>query len=136
MGDLVNEAAHQGDASLAIYGVVPYLVEFALYADSQAERVRLLTHAGLLCADLRRAALENPDEDFVVTQYNSAKTQGAQMLSTLLVKLSDFSDFQYGIAALAGFLDKWEIARVLETLELFEGKLHHPWFQRPVSPHE
>ena len=134
IGDLVNEVAHQGDASLALYAVVPHFIEFAKNAKRETA-VTLLTHAGLLCADADRAMLR-PCPDFVLAEYREAAEEGARLLAPLLAEIDEFNSMKYAVAAVAGFKGNWEFARVLETLELFEGKFHHPWFERPMSPYE
>ena len=134
LGDLVNEVAHQGDASLALYAVVPYFVEFAKGADTE-NALALLTHAGLLCADASRAKTR-PCPEFLVLEYRRAATEGTRLLAPLIPKAEGFDDFKYAVAAMAGFLGNWEFARFLDTLELYENQFHHPWFERPMSPNE
>ena len=134
LGDLVNEVAHQGDASLALYAVVPYFVEFAKDADTK-EAIAFLTHAGLLCAKARRVR-SPPCPEFIASEFHWAAGEGARLLAPLLVEAQGFDDFKYAVAALAGFLGQWEFARLLETLELHENQFHHPWFEQPMSPDE
>ena len=134
LGDLVNEVAHQGDGSLALYAVVPYFVEFAKNADTK-EAVALLTHAGLLCADADRAKTR-PCPEFLASEYRQAAIEGARLLAPLLPEANDFDGFKYAVAATAGFLGNWEFARFLDTLEFYENQFHHPWFEKPMSPDE
>lgn len=134
LGDLVNEVAHQGDASLALYAVVPYFIEFARNAETE-EAITLLTHAGLLCADADRAMIR-PCPEFVLAEYREAAREGAQLLAALLPEADGFDTLKFAIAALVGFIGHWELTRFFETLELYENKFHHPWFEKPMSPHE
>ena len=134
LGDLINEVAHQGDASLALYALVPHFVEFAEKAEPK-QAITLLTHAGLLCADADRAKT-HPCPEFLLFEYRHAASEGAKLLAPLLPETEGFVGFKYAVAAMSGFLGQWEFTRFLETLELYEDQFHHPWFERPMSPNE
>jgi hypothetical protein len=130
LGDLINEVGHQGDASLAIYAVVPYLVDLACSAETRA-RIELLTHAGLLCASTGRPKAPSCP-NFLLADYREAAKVGAEMLAPLLSKTETFEGFKYAVAGLAGFLGHTEFGLFLEPLELYQDQFHHPWLEQPI----
>ena len=131
LGDLINEVAHQGDASLALYAVVPYLVDLASKTEG-AQRFDLLTSAGHLYAAAGKAASPSCP-DFLQSDYQNAASIGARLLAPLLPNAKSFDDFKYGVAAMAGLVGHLAFARQLELFDLYEGQIHHAYFERPVS---
>ena len=51
LGDLINEAQHQGDTSTAMYAVATHLIELARRAPRPEDALNLLTHAGVIYAN-------------------------------------------------------------------------------------
>ena len=130
LGDLINEVAHQGDASPALYAVVPHLIELARSVEPDAS-LELLIHAGLLCANTGRTKAP-PCPGFLELDYRKATRAGAELLAPLLPNLKAFDDFKYGVAALAGLVGHSGLARILDLLDLYQGEFHHAYFEKPV----
>jgi hypothetical protein len=130
LGDLINEVAHQGDASPALYAVVPHLIELARSVDPDSS-LELLIHAGLLCANTGRTKAP-PCPSFLEFEYRRATQAGAELLAPLLPNVRHFDDFKYGVAGLAGLVGHLGLARILELLDFYQGEFHHAYFERPV----
>lgn len=129
LGDVINEVCHQGDASLALYAVVPHFVGLASLV-KPSEVIDLLIHAGLLCASTGQAKAPACPA-FLLADYKEASDKGAELLAPHISKVEEFETFKYSVAALAGFMGYTNFGRFLEPFELYNGEFHHPWFTRP-----
>jgi hypothetical protein len=132
LGDLINEVQHQGDTCTAMYAVVPYLIEFARHA-TKPEALVLLTQAGLIYASSTGpGAVSCPA--FLREEFVASASEGARMLAPLLPLAADFEAYKWAVAGLAGFLGHHSFARLLDGLDLYEGRFHHALLKEPFPP--
>ena len=132
LGDLINEVAHQGDTSTAMYAVATHLIELARRATPEA-RLPLLIHAGLIYANSDRPkAVRCPL--FLEQEFTSSASEGAKMLAQLVTCAADFYEFKWAVAALAGFMGHRSFGRFLDGLELYQGRFHHALLDGPFPP--
>lgn len=132
LGDLVNEVQHQGDTSTAMYAVASHLIELARVS-IDAEARTLLIQAGLIYASSTGSrAVVCPE--FLRDEFAEYASIGAKMLAPLLPSTKDFDDFKWSVAALAGFLGYHSFARLLDGLDLYEGRFHHVLLDSPFPP--
>ena len=112
LGDVVNEVAHQGDHSEAIYAVVPHLVRLSRVL-TNAQSLLCLMHAGLLCANADRHPCPAALED----EYAAAREFGLSDLRERLSPELDESTFRYALAAAAGFAGHRRVADALDRFD-------------------
>ena len=132
LGDLINEVAHQGGTSTAMYAVAPYLISLARGATPESA-LMLLTHAGMIHAnsDLPGAV---PCPAFLQAEFTMSASDGARLLAPLLPLAVDFDAYKWAVAGLAGFMGHRSFARFLDGLDLYEGNFHHMLIGGPFPP--
>lgn len=123
LGNLINEVQHQGDSSSAMYAVAPHLIELSINAEPRL-KIALLTHAGVIFAEGEKDGRADCP-DFIEDDFLACAPHGAGLLAPILAETEDFQEFQWAVAALAGFLGHDLFARLLGNLELYEGEFHY-----------
>ena len=132
LGDLINEVQHQGGTSTAIYAVATHLIALAHRAKSE-DALTLLTHAGVIYANSDSpGAVSCPA--FLQEEFAASALDGAKMLAPLLPSVTDFDDYKWAVAGLAGFIGQHSFARFLDGLDLYEGRFHHALLDQPFPP--
>lgn len=132
LGDIINEVQHQGDTSTAMYAVALHLILLARRTTSK-KSLALLTHAGMIYADSDRpGAVRCPQ--FLQKEFVSSASEGARMLAPLLPLATDFDEFKWAVAGLAGFTGHRSFGRFLGGLDLYEGEFHHVLLDDPFPP--
>jgi hypothetical protein len=123
LGDLINEVQHQGGTSTAMYAVAPHLIALARRA-SPDDALTLLSHAGVIYANSHGpGAVSCPA--FLREEFIASASEGANMLSPLLPLVTDFDNYKWAVAGLAGFIGHHSFARFLDGLDFYEGKFYH-----------
>ena len=129
LGDLVNEVQHQGDTSTAMYAVAMHLIELARKAPAKTA-LSLLTHAGVIYANSQSPrAVACPE--FLREEFAASASAGAELLSPLLPQATEFDEYKWAVAGLAGFVGHHSFARFLDGLDLYEGQFHHIMLDKP-----
>jgi hypothetical protein len=129
LGDLINEVQHQGGTSTAMYAVATHLIELARRATPE-DALTLLTHAGVIYGNSDRPGAV-PCPAFLEEEFIASASEGAKILSPLLLLATDFDAYKWAVAGLAGFLGHHSFARFLDGLDLYEGQFHHVLLDGP-----
>jgi hypothetical protein len=129
LGDLVNEVQHQGGTSTAMYAVAGHLIELARRASAE-DALTLLIHAGVIYANSDSPG-GVPCPSFLREEFIISASEGAKMLSPLLLLATDFDRYKWAVAGLAGFMGHHSFARFLDGLELHQGRFHHILIEGP-----
>jgi hypothetical protein len=130
LGDIINEIAHQGDTSEAMYAVVPHLLAMTEVAGPRAAH-DLLINAGLIhCLSQVPGAIQCPDD--LKGDFARSATVGREKLMEMLTSAVDFDEFKYEVAALAGFMGHGRFGLVVEGVEFFEDQFYHSAFEDPI----
>jgi hypothetical protein len=123
IGDVVNEIQHQGGTSTAMYAVAPHFIELARRVPPD-RGMDLLISAGMIYASAGKSdAVECPD--FLREEFIACASEGAKLLSNILLHATNFESYKWAVAALAGFLGHDRSARFLDGLEFYNGRFHH-----------
>lgn len=128
-GDMINEIQHQGDTSSAMYAVAPHLVALSQVYSGDRGR-HLIVHAGLIHASSQSpSAIACPTE--LISEFQSSALLGRGIILQYLPDASEFDDFKFLIAALAGFMSYGRFGRLIEGIEFFEDQFHHDCLDGP-----
>ncbi|HSJ04780.1 MAG TPA: hypothetical protein VK956_20075 [Verrucomicrobium sp.] len=129
LGDIINEVQHQGDTSDAMYAVAPHLILLASRTDEELARQSVI-HAGLIHASSQSpSAIPCPPE--LLADFRESAAIGTQRVLSLLPHASEFEDFKYLVAALAGFMQHGRFGNLVEGFEFLDGQFHHPNLSDP-----
>jgi hypothetical protein len=132
LGDLINEVQHQGGTSTAMYAVAGHLIEFARRA-SPERALDLFIQAGLIYAESARSNAV-PCPPFLRVEFDALASEGARLLAPLLPAATDFDNFKYAVAALAGFTGHHAFGRLLMGLDFYKGQFYHSSLEKPFPP--
>jgi L-rhamnose mutarotase len=129
LGDLINEVQHQGDTSTAMYAVATHLIFLAQRATPE-DALTFLIHAGIIYANSEApGAVSCPA--FLQEDFTASSSNGAKMLAPLLPLAKDFDAYKWAVAGLAGFIGHRSFARLLDGLDLYEGRFYHSLLDGP-----
>jgi hypothetical protein len=130
LGNIINDIQHQGDTSQAMYAVAPHLLALApLYPGALGRDLAI--HAGLIVSSSQAAsAISCPSE--IVTEFEDCLEHGRHTILRYLADATEFEDFKYLVAALAGFSSHGRFGQILEGFDLFEGQFHHTSLDDPL----
>ena len=129
LGDLINEAQHQGGTSTAMYAVATHLIAIARQATPQSALL-FLTHAGMVYVNSEGSSVV-PCPEFLQHEFAASAPVGAEMLAPLIPLASDFDSMKCAVAAIAGFIGHHGFARFLDGLDFYQGQFHHNLLDEP-----
>lgn len=130
LGELINDIQHQGDTSQAMYAVAPHLLALAPIYPGALGR-DLAIHAGLIAASAQTSsAISCPPA--ILADFEACLAQGRDTILRHLADSTEFGDFKYLIAALAGFSSHGRFGLLLEGFDFFEGQFHHASLDDPI----
>ena len=130
LGDIINDANHQGDTSPAMYAVAVMLIQLAGDTPRPLRR-SLLVAAGMLHADAAKpTAAACPAE--LRQRFDASAAVGRDLLLESYADGS-FVGHIYYLAALSAFTGYPAFGRLLEGFDLDEGRHWHVWLDGVIE---
>ena len=129
LGDIINDIQHQGDTTQAMYAVAPHLVALSQQYSGDIGRDACIL-AGLIAASSQCSSAEVCPAN-IRPEFDQCLALGYQTILRHLDAPTDFDNFKYLVAALAGFSAHGRFGRILADFELFEGEFHHSSLDEP-----
>jgi hypothetical protein len=129
LGNIINEVQHQGDTSQAMYAVAPHLLALAATSGDCMAR-DMVIHAGLIHASAQSPSAV-PCPPGLENEFQTSAAVGLEKAISFLPVASEFDEFKYLVAAIAGFKGHGRFGRLIEGFDLFEGQFHHSSLDAP-----
>ena len=130
LGEIMNQACHQGDSSTAMYAVPAHLLELA-WATEEPFRTEVIIYAGMIygnaCQPNAPACPDFLRDDFEVTREPLLEAMRGSLTGEL-----DFYDLKYRFVAIAGLVGHGRFGEVIEGIEFHKDRFYHNGWDEPI----